>query len=138
MDTSEKYYLAKKGEKEPIGPFSLPALQSMVKAGMLSSDYLYAVEGMSRWEPLTSLPGLGSLKSPYKGARPSSHLALSLLLTFCCFPPTALIAVYFALRVDRQYNAGDVAAARESADTAAMWCMLSLFCGIVTWLIVCR
>ncbi len=134
MDASEKYYLAKKGQAEPIGPFSLLALQSMAKAGMLSADYLYAVDGMPTWEPITTLPGLPTVKPAYKGSRPASHVVLSVLLTCGCFPPTALIAVYYALKVDRLYDAGDVAAARGSADTAAMWCMITLFCGVVVWL----
>ena len=133
MDTVEQFYLAKKGQTEPIGPFSLPALQSMAKAGMLSTDYLYAVEGMQQWEPLTSLQGLVDLKSAYQGERPNSHIVLSLLLTLCCFPPTALVAVYYALKVNRLYNGGEVVAARECADTAATWCIATLFCGIVAW-----
>ncbi|MBQ4635128.1 MAG: CD225/dispanin family protein [Akkermansia sp.] len=134
METTNQYYLAKPGQSEPMGPFCLAALQSMAKAGVLSADYLYAVDGMSAWKPLAELKGIGSLKTVYKGARPASHLVLSLLLTFCCCPVTALVAVVYALQVDKKYDAGDIVGARRAADCAATWCIVTLIVGIVFWL----
>ena len=134
MKSTETYYIAKKGYHEPVGPFSLQALQSMAKCGMLHADHLYAVDGMRAWEPVSKLPGIGALLVPFKGVRPASHLAISILLTLCCFPPTALIAVFYAFKVDSRYNSGDVEGARKCADAAAAWCMVTLMFGIVMWL----
>lgn len=134
METTVQYYLAKPGQSEPMGPFCLTALQTMAKAGVLSADYLYAVDGMSSWKPLAELKGIGTLKPVYKGARPASHLVLAILLTFCCCPIPALVAVIYALQVDKKYDAGDIVGARRAADTAATWCVVTLIVAGVFWL----
>lgn len=59
MNENEKiYYVVAPGTNTPTGPLSMVDLRAHLANGQISEHWLYVVEGMSEWRPLSSLQGL--------------------------------------------------------------------------------
>ncbi|MBP7971439.1 MAG: CD225/dispanin family protein [Candidatus Nanopelagicales bacterium] len=61
----------------------------------------------------------------------SSWLAPAVVATLCLFPPTGVVAVYFAAQVRPLWAAGDRRAANTAARRARAWTLLSIFLWVV-------
>jgi hypothetical protein len=74
---------------------------------------------------------------PLIGYRPSPHLFLGILSTFCCGCfPLGLISLIFAIITISRNNAGDFERARGSSRQAAIWGWTALILGllmVVAW-----
>ncbi|XP_048765057.1 uncharacterized protein LOC125672881 isoform X1 [Ostrea edulis] len=74
-------------------------------------------------------------KHGYCHARPKSHLVES-ILTFLCFPPTAIVAIFFALKVNRFYDVYEYAAAYKASKRARTFAFISFLLGLVMWILI--
>lgn len=67
--------------------------------------------------------------------RPDNHLVWSILNTICCCLPLGILAIVKSNEVNRLYDAGDYAAAEESASTASTINIVCAVLAIVGWAI---
>jgi hypothetical protein len=59
---------------------------------------------------------------------PANNLFGALLVTFFCFPPFGLIAIYWGLRVAPKFKKGDEEGAQHASDMAERWTYAA--CGV--------
>ena len=52
------YYIVAPGTVSPNGPFSLSELRVLLQRGQVTEAWLYVVDGMNEWRPLSTLLGL--------------------------------------------------------------------------------
>lgn len=74
-------------------------------------------------------PGL----PPYGVGQPprlDNFLVPAILSTLCCFLPTGIVAIIFAVQVNSKLAAGDVAGATSAAAKARMWTFISVGVGL--------
>lgn len=59
MSENQKiYYIVAPGTVSPNGPFSLAELRVLLQRGQVTEAWLYVVDGMNEWRPLSTLLGL--------------------------------------------------------------------------------
>lgn len=58
------YYIVAPGSTAPNGPFSLAELRVLMQRGQVTDAWLYVVDGMNEWRPLSTLPGLYAAQAP--------------------------------------------------------------------------
>ena len=58
------------------------------------------------------------------------HLVWAILATICCCPPTGIVSIVYAARVNGLVDAGDFARARQASENAKTWAWVSLVLGI--------
>lgn len=66
-----------------------------------------------------------------------NHLVWSILTTLFCCLPLGIVSIVYAAQVDGKRAAGDIAGARQAADSAKLWAILSAVIGptlIVIWI----
>lgn len=65
MNENEKiYYIVAPGANSPTGPLSMVELRSHLASGQITDRWLYVVEGMCEWRPLSTLQGIGGTAIP--------------------------------------------------------------------------
>ena len=151
------YYITRPGGT-PTGPYTLDSLEQMAADGKLEPDFLYCVEGMPEWLPITrivDLPGTSASLPPLPtvpyveqriptpppgapaGEKPNFHFTsgcVLLVLSFLMFPLTiifAIVALIQSGRADKAWFAGNVQESRRLADSAGLWVRVSWITVIV-------
>lgn len=69
--------------------------------------------GADQTAPMTAYPS--------KSGRPSTHMALSIIVTLCCCIPFGVVGIVYAAKVDPAWNAGRLQEAREYSRKARNW-----------------
>ena len=141
------YHVGRNGQQ--TGPFSIEQLKAMVERGELQPTDLVWKEGMSGWEPASTVPGIfssgpmpvvtsqpaapfaQSTVLPPTGVQIPNYLVWSILSTLCCCIPFGIVAIVFSAQVNSKLAAGDVAGARASSDKAKLWCWVAFGTGLV-------
>jgi hypothetical protein len=143
------YHVGRNGQQ--TGPFSIEQLKAMAASGELNPTDLVWKEGMSGWEPASTLPGVFTSASsssmptapvtpplvqasvlPPAGVQvPPNYLAFAIITTLCCCLPFGIPAIVFASQVNSKAAAGDLAGAMDSSQKAKMWCWIAFGCGVV-------
>jgi hypothetical protein len=147
------YHVGRNGQQ--TGPFSIEQLKAMAAGGELNPTDLVWKEGMSGWEPASTLPGVftsaatstpmssmpvasatpplvqASVLPPGGGQMPPNYLAFAIITTLCCCLPFGIPAIVFATQVNSKAAAGDLAGAMDSSRKAKMWCWIAFGCGVV-------
>lgn len=67
---------------------------------------------------------------------PRSYLVFAVLVTFFCFPPTGIVALGNALRVNSLWKAQQHDKARKASRRARNWGLLTLAIGMVAVVVV--
>jgi len=62
---------------------------------------------------------------------PPTNLVWAILATVLCCLPAGVIAILYAVKVSRRYQAGDLAGAQRASETGAWWCIASIILGII-------
>jgi hypothetical protein len=146
------YHVGRNGQQ--TGPFSIDQLKAMAASGELNPTDLVWKEGMSGWEPASTLPGVftstpssapmssmpassatpplahASVLPPGGGQAPPNYLAFAIITTCCCLP-FGIPAIVFATQVNSKAAAGDLAGAVDSSRKAKMWCWIAFGCGVL-------
>lgn len=60
-----------------------------------------------------------------------NYLVESILVTLCCCIPLGIVAIVYASQVNSKIATGDYQGAQKSADSAKMWCLIGLACGVI-------
>jgi len=60
-----------------------------------------------------------------------NYLWQSIVVTVLCCLPLGIPAIVYATKVNNALMQGDTDAARKASESAKMWCIISLVCGIV-------
>lgn len=68
------------------------------------------------------------------GKRPSTYLALSIIVTLCCCMPLGIVGIIYASRVDSAWNAGYYEDAREFSHKARNWSLLGAVLILLVWI----
>lgn len=153
-----KYYIVQDGKS--TGPFSLTEL----KEKTLTEDTLVWFDGLSDWKKIKDLPILKNrlsekinppvfnqeeyentyvphLSQPQPqlyfphDVRPANYLAESIISAIFCLP-TALIAIYNAVKVDKLYDRGRHAEAVRAANQAKYWFFTSVAIGVICFIFI--
>lgn len=153
-----KYYIVQDGKS--TGPFSLAEL----KEKSLTEDTLVWFDGLTDWKKIKDLPILKNQLSEkinppvfnqeeYENAyvphlsqpqpqlyfphdvRPANYLAESIISAIFCLP-TALIAIYNAVKVDKLYDQGRHAEAVRAANQAKYWFFTSVAIGVICFIFI--
>ena len=153
-----KYYIVQNGKS--TGPFSL----SKLKEKGLTDETLVWFDGLTDWKKIKDLPilkkQLSEIDNPpifnqeeYENTfvprsfqpqpqyyfphevRPANYLAESIISAIFCLP-TALIAIYNAVKVDKLYNEGRHAEAIRAANQAKYWFLISVTIGIIGFIFI--
>lgn len=138
-----RYYLAKPGTKDMQGPLTVAEINTALKNGSVTADYVYCVKGMKEWKPLVSLPGLEmaatapSQPAPPAGAvpvgqqvtmvKPPNYLVSAILVTLLCCLPFGVVAIIKASQVDSLWYTGRYEEAHKASKDALFWYRLSFW-----------
>lgn len=66
-----------------------------------------------------------------------NHLVWAILATLFCCLPLGIVSIVYAAQVDGKRAAGDIAGARQSADSAKLWAIISAVIGpicLIIWI----
>ena len=89
--------------------------------------------------PATAYGAMGSMdpnyQRPYvtneKQPMPPTYLAWSIVvMLLCCLIP-GIVALIYSTKVSSAFSSGDYEGARSASNTAAMWVIISVVCGLV-------
>lgn len=69
-----------------------------------------------------------------KPPRPSSHLALSIIVTSLCCLPFGVVGIVYAAGVDAAYNAGEYEEAKRESKLARNWSLAGIVGGVLVYL----
>lgn len=64
-------------------------------------------------------------------AKVPNYLVQSILLTLCCCLPLGIVCIVFAVKTNSLAEAGNMAAAWESAQKTKKWCWIAFGVGLV-------
>lgn len=76
-----------------------------------------------------SANGMGAAQPPVP--KPDSYLVWAILSTICCCLPFGIVSIVYAAKVDGLYSGGQYVQAREAADNAKKWAIISAVVGVV-------
>lgn len=135
------FYIDKEGQQK--GPFTEDELRD---AGISADTYVWT-SGMRDWKRASEAEGLenvimmppqfsaGAVPPPYpdeeetaERSKPENYLLWAILSALFCFLPFGIVAIVYALQVDRAWSDGDVEGAVKSSEKAKLWCLISLVC----------
>jgi len=123
------YYLE---NEEAIGPFTLEEL----RGEKITPDTWIRVQELGDWKPARQVPELRKIlsfpaeKPIYdkrgrrvydESQRPQTYLGESILATIFCFLPFAVVGIFYAIRVNEHFNAGNLAGAQDASNNAKKW-----------------
>lgn len=60
-----------------------------------------------------------------------NYLWQSIVVTVLCCLPLGIPAIVYATKVNNALMQGDIDGAKKASESAKMWCIISLVCGIV-------
>lgn len=136
------YYLNDKNIQQ--GP--IPADQ-LTACGVTRNTKVWK-QGMSQWLPAGEIPELASLfatppvppvppvpPTPPIDKKPDNLLVWSILATVLCCLPLGIAAIIYSNKVDPLWNEGKYEEAKKAAETAKMYCIISLVVGILSYTI---
>lgn len=63
------------------------------------------------------------------------YLVLSIISTICCCLPFGIVGIVFSAKINTAVNTGNMEEARRYANTARIWIIVAVICGIVSNLI---
>lgn len=63
------------------------------------------------------------------------YLVLSIISTICCCLPFGIVGIVFSAKINTAVNTGNMEEARRYANTARIWIIVAVVCGIVSNLI---
>ena len=73
----------------------------------------------------------GPSAAPVGETAPRNYLVWAIISTICCCIPTGIVAIIYASKVNPAVQMGDMAAARDASEKAALWCVISFVAGLV-------
>lgn len=117
-------------------------LQSWLKPTISGSPHPYSHPNpipppIPNSPPLYKNPRQGLPNHNYPGlTKPDNYMVWSILCTLFCGLLPGIVAIVYASKVDKQWNAGDYIGARISSETAKIWCFVALGLGILFGIIV--
>lgn len=62
---------------------------------------------------------------------PPTNLVWAIIVTLLCCMPMGIVAILYAVKVNRRYQAGDFKGAERASETGAWWCIASIISSIV-------
>lgn len=92
-----------------------------------------ALSGYEEWDPARRFSQPRSMSAFAPPAKHPSYLGWALTVTLLCFPPTGIVAIFFAGLVKGRLARGDETRAYRYSRLAYFWCRLSLIIGIVIY-----
>lgn len=143
----EVWYYAN-ADQERQGPVTAEQIKILFQRQEISEQTQLWCEGMFAWMPLGSLAKQFKLDEPPGSPEPTptspyplaprtynsaatpiahvpSNLLWAVLSTLLCCWPLGIVAIVYAVKVERYRSDGDLAAAREASNTALMWSLWS-------------
>ncbi len=151
------YYYIENNQQQ--GPVSLNELKVRI-----NPDTMIWTEGMANWAPARTVPEVmqaltpptpqpqyqrppyqqpyqqpqyqqPQYQPPYGEQRPDNYLVWSILsLVLCCWP-FGIVAVVFSSQVNSKWERGDYEGARQAANKAKTWTIVSAISGLVVGMI---
>ena len=81
-------------------------------------------------------PQQQSYQPQYAGAQPSepcppTNLVWAIISTVLCCIPAGIVAIVYATKVTKKYNAGDIEGAKRASEVGAWWCIAAIILGII-------
>lgn len=70
-----------------------------------------------------------------KPVRPSTHLAIAILVTILCCLPLGVVSIVYAAQVDSNWNAGRYDVAEDYSNKAKNWAFWGLGIGVLWWIL---
>lgn len=151
------YYVAKPGSQQPMGPMSIDQIRMGMQQGTITPDCVYCTTSMPQWQPLSSLPGLMPAAAPTPApmpmgggmpmgapmpgvmpgqagmpmAKPDNYMVWSILVTILCCLIGGVVAIVKSSSVNTLWAQGRFAEAKQAADSAKQWCIISAVIGLV-------
>lgn len=71
-----------------------------------------------------------------QNSKPDNLLVWSILSTVLCCLPLGIVAIIQSNKVDTLWAVGDYAGSQEAARQAKLFCLISLGCGILGYIII--
>ncbi|MBO8477576.1 MAG: CD225/dispanin family protein [Bacteroidetes bacterium] len=85
---------------------------------------------------MTEVPAAGYAghESRYADERPSTYMALSIIVTILCCAPFGILGIIYASKVDSCWSAGLFREARENSRRARNWSLLGIGLCVLFWI----
>lgn len=146
-----EYYFYLNDRNEQQGPISADQLASR---GVTLNTKVWK-QGMSQWQSVSEIPELVALfEQQQRGAtppppppafdtvpptprpqpvppKPDNLLVWSILTTVLCCLPLGIVAIVYSSKVDSLWTEGKYEEARKAAESAKIYCLVSLGLGII-------
>lgn len=98
-----------------------------------------AQAGPPQWGPPAPVYGGPSPESQYNsphyagtvGEKPQTHLTWAILSAILFVLPLGAVSIYYATRVNRRWQAGDVPGAHQASERARKWALASTVIGVL-------
>jgi hypothetical protein len=81
----------------------------------------------------SSMAGPGPI---HPGVDIPSYLVPAILTTICCCMPFGIVAIVYAAQVSGKLSGGDYEGARQSSNSAKMWCWIAFGVGLVSNILI--
>lgn len=85
---------------------------------------------------MTEVPASGyvSHETRYDDEKPSTYMALAIIVTILCCVPFGILGIIYASKVDSCWNAGLVREARENSRRARNWSLIGIGLCVLFWI----
>lgn len=135
------YYINEVGQQS--GPITV---ESFLQKGITIETKIWC-EGMNNWTKAGDVPELKSFfkrppippSSPIppipEAQCPNNYLIFSILSTLLCCLPAGIAAIIYSTKVDKAWAEGNKNEAIKNSEQAKIWCIVSLGCGIISFII---
>ena len=62
---------------------------------------------------------------------PPTNLVWAIISTVLCCIPAGIVAIFYATKVTKKYQAGDIEGAKRASEVGAWWCIAAIILGII-------
>lgn len=91
--------------------------------------------GCSLTEDSVADRGASPRPTVQKPGRPTTYLALSIIITILCCLPFGIVGIVYASKTDSCYSKGFIDDAWTNSRKARNWCIAGLVAGLIWWIV---
>ncbi|WP_232843344.1 CD225/dispanin family protein [Corynebacterium hindlerae] len=103
--------------------------------GQGNNNNPYSQNSGDAYSAAGSYPNSGYSDQPLMDERPQNYLVWAILATVLCCVPTGIASIVFATQVNSKWDMGDREGARNSANKAKLWAIISVVAGIIVGIV---